>query len=563
MTISNRLSVAVWAGVLFGLLEGVVLFVCRFYPAVLAPYKVTAAVLWVAPLLDALLFAAAALVLPLFLKPLRRFRWADGAAPVYGFFVFAGLSGAATAPRVLYPAAALLLAAGLTAVFCRYLPAFETRLTAASRKTVFLIPVLIGVLALGAAGHRRYREWTALRELPPPAPGPNVLVVVLDTVRYDTFRKSGSLTPNLHAVLEKALSYDNAWAASSWSLASQGSILTGRYPHQHGADWPRLELNRGSLTLAEFFRRRGYVTGAFSGNTAWVTPEYLGRGFLRFESQSVIDDFQRTVWGRKMAILLGMAGMHESGRGKKAPVINRQFLTFIDQYAPRPFFGYLCYMDANQSFYAEAVNAFWEPRPPVSALRAAYENGVQTLDRHLGDLFREFRSRGLMDRTIVVVTSDHGQSFGSELHTDHDPAGHGTSLYAEQTRVPLFVLVPGKDFQGARSSRTVSNAGIAATLSRLVGVEEAAFTVPVLPFPGNVAKRPPVLMSLNYLNRGLRAVAWNGRRYIRDAKAGGKEELYDILGDPVEKRNLASSGLTAGYRNLLTNTAGKLEGPER
>jgi arylsulfatase A-like enzyme len=252
--------------------------------------------------------------------------------------------------------------------------------------------------------------------------------------------------------------------------------------------------------------------------------------------------------------------MHESGRGKRAPVINRQFLAFIDQYASRPFFAYLCYMDANQSFYAKAVKAFWEPVPSLSEVRAAYENGLRTLDEYLGDLFRALERRGLMDNTIVVLTSDHGQSLGAKSGHDHDPAGHGTSLYAEQTRVPLFLSIPGRDLQGVRISEAVSNAGIAATLARLVGAEERSFAVPALPFPGGVGNPAPALMTLNYQDRGLRAAAWNGHHYIQDSRRGGGEELYQLSSDPLEQKNLAPGNrLTVIFRDLLKERLGTAE----
>ena len=78
------------------------------------------------------------------------------------------------------------------------------------------------------------------------------------------------------------------------------------------------------------------MTGAFSGNSAWVTPEYLGRGFLRFDVYTPEDLIRRTAHGRKLDGLLKTLGYYAAGRGKKAPELNSQFLRFLDDYPGRP-----------------------------------------------------------------------------------------------------------------------------------------------------------------------------------------------------------------------------------
>ena len=236
---------------------------------------------------------------------------------------------------------------------------FENRLTAYLRRRLIWVPVLIVAAGFGVTGYERLRESWHLRQLPPAAPErANVLLIVLDTVRYDSFARPGekSLTPKLDRFVAKGVKFDNAWSTSSWSLPTQASIMTGRYPHEHGADWPGFRVNEKYPTVAEFFARHGYVTGAFSGNAAWITPEYLGRGFLRFEVYIPENLFRRTVYGRIIGLALGKVGYNDAGRGKKAPQLNAQFLQFIDDYQNRPFFAYLCYMDVNQYFHDRRFN---------------------------------------------------------------------------------------------------------------------------------------------------------------------------------------------------------------
>ena len=161
----------------------------------------------------------------------------------------------------------------------------------------------------------------------PPAPL-NVLLVLLDTVRADRFdalSAAGAL-PHLSRLASRGIRYSNAWAHASWSLPSHATILTGRYAHEHGADWPGLRLDPAAPTLASWFSGQGYVAGAFSGNSNWVTPEYLGHGFLRFQAYDFEAHLRRTTFGRKLGRAVQPLGGHFAGRGRKAPTINRELL---------------------------------------------------------------------------------------------------------------------------------------------------------------------------------------------------------------------------------------------
>jgi len=159
----------------------------------------------------------------------------------------------------------------------------------------------------------------------------NVLIVVLDTVRYDRFSENGfARVPALRQFATEGVSFSNAWANSSWSLPSQATIMTGALPYQHNADWPDLRLKSGVPTLAGFLAQCGYVAGAFSSNSAWITPEYLGRDFLRFQAYSLEDHLRRTTQGRMVNKIAEPLGFHSAGRAPNAPAVNAQFLEFVE-----------------------------------------------------------------------------------------------------------------------------------------------------------------------------------------------------------------------------------------
>jgi arylsulfatase A-like enzyme len=545
---SDPFVIAAWTATIFGLMEGVILVIWRAYPAILAPYKVSADVLWIAPALNLVLFSIAAASLLLLAKLVRKRLNISDSLIIYGAFFFLGLFAVISVPKIIHLVSAAVLSLGLAAAACRKLYGFEIRLTAFLRRRLVWVPVLIVAAALGVFGYEWAREFRLSRQLPAaPAGAANVLVIVLDTVRYDRFTRAAdrSLTPRLDQIAAKGVSFENAWSTTSWSLPSQASILTGRYPHEHGADWPKLQLDEKYATLGEFFSRRGYVTGAFSGNASWVTPEYLGRGFLRFDVYKLEDILRRTAYGRVVGRLLWEIGYHSAGRGKKAPEVNAQFLKFLDDYPERPFLAYLCYMDVNQAFHNRRLNrAFWTTAPSVQEVVEAYDRGLKSLDRQIGDLFTELAKRDVLKNTLLIITSDHGESFGAQRTDDHDPSGHGTSLYPEQTKVPLFVIYPGKLHGQRRIKATVTIRQIPKTITQLLDIVDSPFVGQALPVESD-DKNPPdqdeaaVLATLKYDNQRVQSVIWHPWQYINnlnDPRNG--EELYDLARDPLAKNNL-------------------------
>ncbi|MBI4589084.1 MAG: sulfatase-like hydrolase/transferase, partial [Candidatus Rokubacteria bacterium] len=205
-----------------------------------------------------------------------------------------------------------------------------------------------------------------------------------------------------------------------------------------------------------------------------------------------------------------------------------------------------CYMDVNQAFHDRRLNPGFRRRATRQEVIEAYEGGMRALDAEIRHLFSELDRRRLLDRTLVVITSDHGESFGAEAN-DHDPPDHGTSLYPEQARVPLFVVYPGKLPPGRVIARPVSTRAIAGTIVHLLGVAEAPFVgdpLLTLRAPGGPPGDPdaPLLATLKYEGRRLQSVIWRRWQYIRDLGNPSKgDELYDLASDPLARHNLAGT----------------------
>src|SRR5690606_31724814 len=212
-------------------------------------------------------------------------------------FVFGGAFSVIVSPRLANTISTVVLALGLAVGATRLVEGKEERLERWMRRRIAWIPVVVAAVAVGVMVHGRLRERRAANSLAEaPAQAMNVLILMLDTVRKDRFTPDRA--PNLTRLAENGAWFEHAWASSSWSLPTQATVLTGLHSFDHGADFPGIALDPSVPTLGEYFQRRGYATGAFSSNSAWITPEHLGRGFVRFNVYILEDLVRRTVAGR-------------------------------------------------------------------------------------------------------------------------------------------------------------------------------------------------------------------------------------------------------------------------
>jgi hypothetical protein len=524
---------AIWTATLFGFLEGAILWLTRSAPVLNAAHKVSGHILWVAPLVDVIVVGSLVVLVAVAAVQLRIPQGRYRVAIAHALPLVAGSFLVIAAPSVIHPVAATLLALGLGVAVWSLVNGRMDHVRTWFSRLWYVPPLLIGACMAVVTLAETWQEKRSANALGvPPAGAQNVLILVLDTVRYDLFERplDATLTPMIHRFASRGVQYRNAWSTTSWSLPSQASILTGSYPYEHGADWPTLKLRDDCVTLAEALSSRGYATGAFSGNAAWITPEYVGAGFLRFNVYNLEDLVRRTVAGRILDRVLNCVRLHYAGRGTRAPKVNAQFLRFVDDYPDRPFFGYLCYMDVNQAFHNALYNSFFFRQAPIEDAIEAYEEEMAKLDADIGGLLGELEQRGLLKDTIVVITSDHGESFGVGYHNDHAPCGHGTSLYPEQTRIPLMLVAERCIDAGIVSKEVVSLKMIPSTVMRLLGLPEPGFEGPMLPVsPRADTNGGSVALSLLYGNRHIESVVSSTWQYIRDQSAEqAREELLVV-----------------------------------
>ena len=299
-TYSGILISAAWWGLLAGLLEGAAYY---RYPLLRNPDLP-----WIAVLFACVVF----LILGLVFAPLARFvRWRllfAGVNLAFGLVAFYDCATVGVGDhreRVLMRVVALALAGCVALAAWK----FSARWQGLQRKSV----IWIAVFALFYTGvppvRRALQERRELAAVSGANHAPNVLVIIVDALRADhlsTYGYSRETSPNITKLASQGVLFQNAIAATSWTLPSHASILTGVLPHETGADRPDGSVDQSMPTVAEAFRRRGYRTAAFSANW-WFFARRLGfgRGFVHFEDfSSIISAAAQTNLGQRIQNIL-------------------------------------------------------------------------------------------------------------------------------------------------------------------------------------------------------------------------------------------------------------------
>lgn len=540
-------------------------------------------VIWMAPVTDLLLFAAVGLLL---LVLSRRWPALSSVRCVVTVFSFlALLSWLLIFPRVQWYAS-LVLAIGASVQVGRL---FEKRLPLSLfflRRAVALGAVILLILFPGIEGRTLWKEHRAISSLPPsPANSPNVLLIVMDTVRAQSMSLYGyerETTPQLDRFARRGVRFDRAISTAPWTTPSHAGMFTGHYPSDCSTDWDK-PLDGRYPTLAEMLALEGYVTAGFVANTFGCGYETgLDRGFAHYEDYSIT--VSELLIGSSLLrslthsdSLRRLVGNHQVVTRKSAATINHDFLTWQQRQTTRPFFAFLNYLDAHEPYLPPAPFdrkfgasthkdkyqarhdlriSFRYGRDHLSPEETQaeiddYDGAIAYLDQQIGLLLEELERRGVLNNTVVVITSDHGESFGE--HQDH---GHGNSLYMPLLHVPLVVFFPPQVPAGRQIADPISLRDLPATILEIAGIggkgkmpgySLACHWISELP-PGTV-KTSTVLSEVNVapIRPGryptgqpaeMHSILQEPLHYIRNAN--GREELYDIVRDPGEANNLLS-----------------------
>lgn len=421
-----------------------------------------------------------------------------------------------------------------------------------------LAAVLIGATVTVAGG-------TAAQRQPQPAAAagrPNVLLVSIDSLRADHVHSFGyprETTPTLDRLAGEGVRFLAAFSPTSWTLPAHLTLLSALPPEVHGVVDDGMRLRGDAVLLSQVLWNAGYATAGF------VAAPYLdaiygyARGFDHYDDYSIgrISDRAaiRGVTSPTMEAVTGEWLSEWDANCRRRPFF--LFLHLWDvhyDYTPPPPFDRMFDPDYKGSLTGEGVmnNPAVHPgmdQRDLEHLIALYDGEIRFTDMYLGKVVSRLEELGVLDDTLVVVTSDHGDEF-----FEHGRLGHQKALYDETTRVPLIMRLPARIGAGTVVERQVRLMDVAPTILALAGLDPPAdFGIPapkgpdaeqsLVPWIDGESDRLPELVAFGDLRvrdapRPIASVRAGGRKLIRALDPAADEELYDLAADPGEQENL-------------------------
>jgi arylsulfatase A-like enzyme len=265
--------------------------------------------------------------------------------------------------------------------------------------------------------------------------GPNVILIVPDALRADhlgCYGYSRPTSPQIDKFAADALFFEKAMSNSPWTKPSIGSVLTSMYPHEHKAFSWMDNLPDESLTLAEVFRNRNYRTFAIQTNPSITEKHNFKQGFEHY---------------RELVL-------------EKGEVVTSSFNAWLKKHKKKPFFAYLHYMDTHVPYNAPQEfsqifglkeDSLFTPgefktmdvrllgeiglaRNDKQNLVDLYDAALKYFDSSFAEIVDNLKKLGILNKTIIILTSDHGEEFW-----DHDGFAHGHTVYNELLHVPLII----------------------------------------------------------------------------------------------------------------------------
>lgn len=390
--------------------------------------------------------------------------------------------------------------------------------------------------------------------------------------------------PNLERIAQEGLVYDNHFVTGCWTVPSHSSLFSGKYQTGHGVGVQYEFMPESYPTMAEVLAAAGYQTVGFSNNT-WVNQDEtnIGRGFAQFmlvkrpgaqnpqigpEDDFVLDDDLDS--GSEQTVELVQQWFQDEYDQ------TRPFFMFINcvephlrVWAPQPFRGRFLPPEiseaeakqVNQDVFAERLGLI-RNRPDGhmteddwTILKYLYDGETACLDQRMGVLFDHLRAIGVMDETLLIIISDHG-----DLVDRRGMMGHHLSLFDDLIHTPLIVRWPGAVPQGARFAGFVQICDWLPTFIELLNIDDDRVQaemqgVSLVPTWSGQTVRDFALSEymkpLQTIERALRYDPnFDYRRWLRRWKSirthdykyhwasDGQDMLFDMTADPLERHNL-------------------------
>lgn len=392
----------------------------------------------------------------------------------------------------------------------------------------------------------------------PPMEKPNVLVFVLDQLQADQLHCYGNPredSPNIDGLARRGVRFEHFFTVASWTSPSFGALHTSLYPSKHGVTlfWrPGMPLiNKDTPMMAPVFQDHGYYTGAFVNN-GLAGQQLTGRGFDDYyEGQRSTQDVNITE--------------RTAGNQNTAPVTTTRVLAWLQEHGLQPFFLYVHFIEPHSPYdpplqddlfksdaYPYLTNTGYDvahggllrlamlgDQQSIERLYQLYDGKIHFVDRYVGQILDRLQAMGLTEKTLVLLTSDHGELLYSHpkdfLTFDH------RSLYDADLHIPLIIAGPGVP-RGRVTPALASNVDTAPTLLAMAGLPplgdaEGHSLAPVI--EGKVQSENPCIFAEEDVAIPLRSVRTQTHKLILNLWTG-REQLFDLVNDPHELTDVAT-----------------------
>lgn len=300
----------------------------------------------------------------------------------------------------------------------------------------------------------------------------NIIIICLDTLRADhlhCYGYSRKTSPNIDRLAAKGVLFEWAISQSSFTLPSHVSLLTSEYVHTHKVDRIERRLGEEKITLAQILRQNGYKTAAFIYNAPQLAPAF---GFNKgFDVYNFGEDEKDRTLSFKVTVPEALKWIEEHQRDQffvflHSNDIHEPYHSIYENFFDPTYEGRLDneYMASGTSFHQN--NLTRTPRE-IRHIIAHYDGGIKYADTFIGEFMSQLRRWGLLDNTILILLSDHG-----EILMDRGMQScHGFSVYDEEVHVPLIVAHPGLRQKGRRINNQVQLIDIMPTILDFLNIK--------------------------------------------------------------------------------------------
>ncbi len=328
---------------------------------------------------------------------------------------------------------------------------------------------------------------------------PNIILLVLDAVRADRLTCYGyhrATSPFIDELTAQSILYEKCFAPANWSVPSHASLFTGLYPSAHNTDFRNLKLPSHIPTLAEILGQEGYATCAITSN-AWISSvTNLHRGFMSYYGvwPSYGHNWMNITLNKIIATFQKATGTRDKGGQKSVKLAHKWFCEVKDK---QPFFLFMNLIDAHGPYgvprgadgsefvVGKKIPKRWRKpylgidytvsnailsKEDLQLISDLYDAGIRYVDGLVCRLIENLREMDLYDSSMIIITSDHGESLG-----DDGILGHQFKLTDDLLHVPLIIKMPKNAHSGKYVSQPVQLVDLMPTLLCAANVPETSW----------------------------------------------------------------------------------------